>query len=61
MNGPIDDKSLAKVPWKKVAEHIKQRGGFLFGSYTCKKKYLDLLQHTRRASTAQKRKPNEPY
>ncbi|TKA66279.1 hypothetical protein B0A49_11006 [Cryomyces minteri] len=29
----------SKIPWKKVAEYIAERGGYRFGNATCKKKW----------------------
>ncbi|TKA51881.1 hypothetical protein B0A49_13108, partial [Cryomyces minteri] len=32
----------SKVPWKKIAEYIAERGGYRFGNATCKKKWFQL-------------------
>ncbi|KAF2438669.1 hypothetical protein P171DRAFT_154288 [Karstenula rhodostoma CBS 690.94] len=37
---------LNKVSWKKVGEHISERGGsYRFGNSTCKKKWMEINQH----------------
>ena len=32
----------AKIPWKKVAEHVAQNGTYRFGNATCRKKWDEM-------------------
>lgn len=49
---PRSKELLDKVPWKKVAEWMeRERGCYLYGNATVKKKYQELLKDQQMSTT----------